>query len=467
MNKLTHYVATLLMAGILLLLTAGSTIGQGPGHYAADEVVCKMEPGYSIDSVNSLFGTSVKGFMPQTYCWLLMIPTGQNAVSLAVEISNSPMVAYCGANYYLAAPEGLQRSSAFVDQQMIGDFEEQPASATLQLPTVHTLATGSGVRVGLIDGGVNFDHPEFAEYSGQIVSRWDYIDGDSLAVDEPGGSCSGHGTLVAGVIRLMAPEADIYVYRVLDTAGQGDGYSIAEAVLQAAEDSCSVINLSLGMVGMHHALDDALKLLRHAPITIVVSAGNDSTDLGIIFPFPANRTYCQTVAALDSINLKADFSNYGLKVNVSAPGTWIYGPFLDTSYAWWDGTSFAAPFVTGLAALLYSTRPDLTRAQADSAICQSATDVDSINPGFEGLLGAGLIDPVATINMVQSAVNGDANGDGIIDISDLVHMVDYMFLGSGTLSVWADGDCNDEIDITDLILLVDYIFGGLQSGCVG
>ena len=461
MNKLTHYVTALLTTGILLLLTAGATAGGGPGHHAPDEVVCKMEPGYSIDSVNSLFGTSVKGHMSRTDCWLLNIPGGQNAESLAVAISKSPMVAYCGANYYLAAPEGLQRSSAFVDQQMAGDFEEQPASATLQLPTVHTLATGSGVRVGLIDGGVNFDHPEFAQYSGQLVSRWDYIDGDSLAVDEPGGSCSGHGTLVAGIIRLMAADADIYVYRVLDTAGQGDGYSIAEAVLQAAEDSCSVINLSLGMVGMHPALDDALKLLRHGPITVVASAGNDSTDLGVVFPFPASRTYCQTVAALDSTNQKADFSNYGLKVNVCAPGTWIYGPFLDTSYAWWDGTSFAAPFVSGMAALLYSARPGLTRAQADSAICQSATNVDSINPGFEGLLGAGLIDPVAAVNMVQSGVNGDANGDGVIDISDLVHLVDYMFLGSGTLGAWADGDGNDEIDITDLILLVEFIFAGL------
>ncbi len=467
MNKLTRYITALLTASILLLLTAGATAGQGPGHYTPDEVVCKMEPGYSIDSVNSLFGTSVKGHTSQTDCWLLNIPNGQNAENLAAAISKSPMVAYCGANYYLTAPEGLQRSSAFVDQQMAGDFEEQPASATLQLPTVHTLATGSGVRVGLIDGGVNFDHPEFAEYSGQIVSRWDYIDGDSLAIDEPGGSCSGHGTLVAGVIRLIAPDADIYVYRVLDTAGRGDGYSVAEAVLQAAEDSCSVINLSLGMVGKHPALDDALKLLRHAPITMVAAAGNDSTDQGVIFPFPANRTYCQTVAALDSTNQKADFSNYGQKVNVCAPGTWIYGPFLDTSYAWWDGTSFAAPFVSGMAALLYSVRPGLTRAQADSVICQSATNVDSLNPGFEGLLGTGLIDPVAAINMVQSGVNGDANSDGIIDISDLVHLVDYMFLGSGTLGAWADGDCDDEIDITDLILLVEFIFAGLQSGCVG
>jgi len=466
MRKPNWFLTFGLLAGILTLFTGGVAHGSGPAQYAPDEVVCRVLPGYSIDSVNSLFGTSVKGHTESTDCWLLNIPSGQNPESLAVEINNCAIVAYCGANYYLAAPEGLQRSSAFVDEQQIGDYEEQAAATILQLPEVHTMALGTDVRVGLIDGGVNFDHPQFADYPGQIVSRWDYIDADSLAFDEPDGSCSGHGTLVAGAIRLMAPEADIYVYRVLDTAGQGDGYSIAEAILQAAADSCSVINLSLGMIGVHHAVDDALKLLRHEPITVVTSAGNDSTDLGILFPFPASRTYCLTVAALDSTNRKADFSNYGLKVDVDAPGTQIYGPFNDTLYAWWDGTSFAAPFVSGAAALLYSVRPGITRPQVDSALSQTAISVDSLNPGLEGLLGTGLIDPVAAINMVQSGVIGDANGDGMIDISDVVLIVDYMFLGGQAPTVWADCDCNGELDITDLIILVEYAFVGIQSGCL-
>lgn len=74
-------------------------------------------------------------------------------------------------------------------------------------------------------------------------------------------------------------------------------------------------------------------------------ASNDSTEADLVFPFPAHKVSCIAVAALDSLNIKADFSNYGDKVDICAPGTRIYSTFLDTSYAWWDGTSFAAPFV--------------------------------------------------------------------------------------------------------------------------
>jgi subtilisin family serine protease len=220
------------------------------------------------------------------------------------------------------------------------------------------------------------------------------------------------------------------------------------------------------MLGFHPAIDEALKLVRREAITVVASAGNDSTDLGALIPFPASRTYCQTVAALDSVNIKADFSNYGVKINVCAPGTRIYGPFLDSSYAWWDGTSFAAPFVSGMAALIRSARPDLTRDQMDSAICFSATNVDSLNPGLEGLLGTGLVNPVAAIDMVLSGVHGDANGDGAIDITDLISLVDYMFQGGAPVGMWTDCNCDSQIDITDLVAMVEYIFGGNASGCL-
>jgi len=101
-------------------------------------------------------------------------------------------------------------------------------------------------------------------------------------------------------------------------------------------------------------------LAKEIDVTVITSAGNDSTNNEIEFPFPGKKATCLTVAALDSLNIKADFSNYGNKVDICAPGTKIYCPFIDTSYAWWDGTSFATPFVTGTAALLYSKNQQMS-----------------------------------------------------------------------------------------------------------
>jgi len=470
MNRLSSTVPTSVLLIVLVLLTVSAAVAGGgiQGPFAPDQLVCKLRPGISIETINSEYRTTVHRYVPSTGCWLLRTPPGADAESLAVAINSDQHVTFCDPNYYLSAPEGLQRSSPFVDQQVTGEFEEQAASSTLLLPTVHTLSTGSDVRVALIDGGVNFDHPIFepsGKNTGKLVARYDYIDGDSLPFDEPGGSCSGHGTLIAGVIHLVAPDAEIYVYRVLDTTGVGDGYSVAEAVLQAAEDGCEVVNLSLGMTGLNPALDEALKVLRQHSITVVASAGNDSTDASIAFPFPANRGYCHAVAALDSVNKKADFSNYGPKVDLCAPGEWIYGPFLDTTYAWWDGTSFAAPFVTGTVALLRSLDPSISLAGVDTALMRSAINIHAINPGFEGLLGRGLVNPLGALKVAKPDQRGDANGDGAIDISDIVHIVGYMFQGGSAVSAWADGDCDNQISIADVIWLVDYIFAGEVGEC--
>ncbi len=456
----------LLLLPLLLLFALSSFAQSRQGRFPADELVCRLIPGVTIDSLNAAFGTTVQGHLAQTDCYLLNVPVGQDPEILAETILGSALVTYCSPNFYLSVPEGLQRSSPFVDQEAVGSFELQPAATVLELPEVYSISTGVDVNIALIDGGVNFDHPLFADYTGEMTSEWDYIGGDALAVDEPGGWCSGHGTLIAGVIRLVAPRANIHVYRVLDTTGTGDGYHIGEAVLQAMEDGCRVINLSLGMVGLHDALDDALKAAHQNGVFLVASAGNDNSDMGVTFPFPASRTYCETVASLDSLNLKADFSNFGVKIDICAPGTQVYGPYLDTSYVWWDGTSFSVPFITAAAALLIAQRPTLTVDQLVEVLGQSATNVDSLNPEYVGMLGAGMIDLLNALESARIRVNGDVNADGTLDIADLTSLVAYSFKSGDEVSVWADANCDNGIDIADICALVNYFFRQVSTTCM-
>jgi subtilisin family serine protease len=468
MNRKIH-TSLLTMCLLMILITYPIRLyaGNERGEYQSEELVCEMETGYSIDIIINDYGTSIKGFQQQINCYLLGMQQGQDAESLAVIIDARSEVKYCGANYYFDAPEPFQRSSPFLDNNFTGDFDLQPAAVELDLETVSTIATGTDVKVAVIDCGINLTHPEFAIKSGGIFSGWDYIDNDSIANDEPGGVGSGHGTFVAGVVRLVAPGAQIYAYRVLDTLGRGDGYTVADAILRAIDDSCRVINLSLGMIGRHEAVDEALKYAEQNDIIVVAAAGNDSTHLDPLFPFPAMKSSCLTVAALDSVNQKADFSNFGTKVDICAPGTQIYAPHLDTLYAWWDGTSFAAPFVSGLAALIISINPAITREQLDNVVAQTAINIDSLNPGMEDLLGNGLIDIMAALETAADMVCGDANATGAVDVSDAVYIINYIFCGGPPPFTERAGDpnCSYNTDISDAVYLINYVFNGGPPPC--
>ncbi len=447
---------------LLIMIVALPTViaaGEKGGDYKPDEIVCRMSPGISIDIINQEYGTTVKSHQSQTDCYLLTTSPDQDAEVLAGIISNREDVVYCGANYYLYVPESFQRSQAFLDELSVGDVETQAAAVLFDFSNVRELATGAGIKVAVIDCGINFFHPEFTK-TGEVSSGWDYIDGDDDAFDEPGGWGSGHGTFIAGIIRLVAHDSPIFSYRVLDTLGRGNGYDIASAILMAIEDSCRVINLSLGMQGRHDAIDDALRYAEQNEVIVTAAAGNDSTNQCLLFPYPAEKAYCIAVAALDSLNVKADFSNYGQKVSVCAPGTNIYAPYHGDTYAWWSGTSFSTPFVTGLAALLLSVNPQLKWIEVANIMAATAINVDSLNPELSGLLGAGLIDMEAAIIVASDFVNGDADGSGSMNIGDAVFLINYIFHFGPPPQQLIAGDANHDgyVNIGDVVYIIHCIF---------
>ncbi len=449
----------IILSVVILLnsaLIAESQVGYRPG-----EMLCKMAHGQGVGIIISTYGVSVRGQLPQTGCFLMSAPPGQNAESLAVIIDARPDVEYCTVNHLLTAPEPYQRSQPFLDVECVGDIYNQTSAVNLDLAGAHTLSTGENVRVAVIDGGVDFNHPFFATMPGEMISGWDYVDGDADAYDESGGTCHGHGTFVAGIIRMTAPGADIYSYRVLDTTGVGSAYSISEAIIQAMLDGCRVINLSMGMWGYDPALDDVLNLASQNDILIVVAAGNDSTNFSSVFQFPASRESCMAVAALDSTNLKAGFSNYGNKIDISAPGTQIYAAFPDTGFAWWDGTSFAGPFTAGIAALMLSLDPTLSREDVFNIIQQTAVNVDDINPDYAGLLGSGLINGPEALALISAVIRGDANGDGLVNLLDILFMIAYIYeegprpIPMNSAEINSDG----HINLLDILSLIDIICG--------
>ncbi|MGB5107549.1 MAG: S8 family serine peptidase [Candidatus Zixiibacteriota bacterium] len=456
----------LIFTVVILLISAGLSANTN-GEFEEGRLVCEMRAGYNINYINGLYGTTTVDILTETNAYLLQAQPGQDAESLAAAIILDTAVLYCGANYYLDAPEPFQRSSPFLDNQFIGTFEDQPAADVLSLTTVHTVSTGTAVKVAIIDTGLNFDHPQFAAKSAHVHSGYDFVDDDLDATDEPGGVASGHGTFVAGAIALVAPGADLYAYRTLDTLGRGTGYTLARSIVRAVDDGCRVINLSLGLRGSHDALQDAIDYAESLGVVVIAAAGNDSTGDENLFPFPAHKSSVIAVAAVDSLNFKADFSNWGKKVDLCAPGTRVYAPHLDTLFAWWDGTSFSAPMVTGVVALMLQIAPDLTVDAIDSLLGETAINIDAINPGYEDGLGKGLVDPVAALALLTNFMCGDADASQTISISDAVFVINYIFSGgpAPVPSNSADCDCSGMISISDTVYLINYIFAGGSPPC--
>lgn len=469
MNRKTHtYVTTqqrlALCAAIMFgtLWTSGTV--SGADEFVPQQLVWRGDSQVTLDSIFNEYNLTWVEYIPALGAHLLISnETSVDLKQLAAEISFRQGVEYCEPNFVLNSPEAVQQSQPFVDMVGAGAFETQDASVSVSLERAHRSSTGAAISVGVIDGGINFDHPLLA---GVALSGFDFIDNDSLAFDEAGGLNSGHGTFVAGITHLAAPGAMIIGYRVLDIHGSGNGFDIARAIVLAVDDGCQVINLSLVMEGWQTSIADAINYATLNNVTVVAAAGNDGAGQ---VRFPANHQQTIAVAALDSLLIKADFSNFGGQIRVSAPGTEIYGPFLDTLYAFWSGTSFAAPFVSGQAALIYESQPGADPEFVVGIIRETAISVDPQNPAFENQLGSGLVDAEASVLLAPNLMCGDANFDSSVNISDVTYLISHIFAAgpSPQFQILADPNGDGAVNISDITSLISRIFSaGPAPVCV-
>jgi len=214
-------------------------------------------------------------------------------------------------------------------------------------------------------------------------------DTPTAPANDPANAALGHGTGVTGIIAAVAPGACIMPIKVLDSAGYGTVFGVAEGIVYAVNHGARVINLSLGTASRSPILSRAINYATRHGVVVVASAGNsgDGSD-----NYPAADRQVLAVAATDANDQKADFSTYAGWVAVDAPGVDIYTTYYDGSYALWSGTSLAAPFVSGEAALLRAQHPRAGITAIDARIRNSATSIDDQNPDYASELGAGRID---------------------------------------------------------------------------
>jgi len=107
------------------------------------------------------------------------------------------------------------------------------------------------------------------------------------------------------------------------------------------------------------------------------------------------------VTAVNDQDVKASFSNYGAKIDVSAPGVNIYGPYGDGQFAWWSGTSQATPMISGAASLILSIDPTLTVPHVKNTLKNNADNINNLNPDYVGQLGGGRVNLFSSVTSIN------------------------------------------------------------------
>jgi len=201
-----------------------------------------------------------------------------------------------------------------------GAVNGQEALAGLQLDLVHGAATGTGVRVAVLDTGVVPSHPHLAgrvdllppgSSLGSLETPNGIDDDDNGVIDD----AYGHGTHVAGTILTVAPDARVLPIRVLNEEGWGTVFDLAAGLTLALEQQVDIVNLSLAMTGVSGLIESLLDDLDSAGIVVVAAAGNTPN----VVLFPASHPNVLSVAAQDSTGALASFSG-AFAADLAAPG---------------------------------------------------------------------------------------------------------------------------------------------------
>lgn len=246
----------------------------------------------------------------------------------------------------------------------------------IRLPDAWSITQGAdSVKVAIIDSGA-YSHPELTP---NILPGYNCIAENSNTADT--GALGGHGTATAGTAGAAmgnglgiagVARCKLMPFVVLAANNYAAWSDVAQALTMAADQGCRVMNISIGGTGASSTLDRATAYAWNKGAIIFASAMNNHNSIP---NYPAACQNVMAVAATNSQNNLASFSNFGSWVDISAPGQAIFTTYKQSSYANWNGTSFASPICAGVAVLMLASNPNLTNSRIVLLMKQTADPV--------------------------------------------------------------------------------------------
>lgn len=317
------------------------------------------------------------------------VTTSGRAEDLARRLKADPAVAEVTLDY-------IRQAAAAPNDP---DYAYQHYLDTVRVPTAWDRSKGSlNQVVAVIDTGVNGTHPDL---QGRTVAGYNAITKVGIAAGAASDD-NGHGSMVSGIIAAgtnngegiagVAWNAKVMPVKVLNSTGDGADSDVVEGISWAVSHGAKILNLSIAGDADSPLLHDAVSNAVANGAVVVVAAGNSGDDVP---QYPAAYPEVVAVAATDTSGALTDFSSYGPWVDVAAPGFGIVSTGIadatgNDNYVYGDGTSFSAPIVSGVVALLRSQTPTLTPAQVLARLRSTARDAGP--RGFDPYFGAGIVD---------------------------------------------------------------------------
>ena len=304
------------------------------------------------------------------------------------------------------------------------------------------ISTGSlDIKVGVVDDAVLVTHPDLAPncVAGRDVSN------NTNNPNPPNNNFS-HGTHVAGTVSAKTNNglgiASIgFNIKILPVKSSNSSTSIShgyEGVTWASNNGADVINMSWGGTFGGQTGANVVNAAFNNGVTLVAAAGNNGVTT--VF-YPAGYNNVISVAATQSNDQKASFSNYGNWIDISSPGTAIRSTIVGNSYGNMQGTSMASPLVAGLCGLILSVNPLLTPTQVKACLQSSADNINQQNPSLIGRLGAGrinaenaLICASATTVPFDAGINAISAPSGSYCTNNISPIVTLKNFGTNTLT---------------------------------
>jgi subtilisin family serine protease len=326
------------------------------------------------------------------------------------------------------APQGLWDTSPvnYYGNTVTDGYVNQPAAQIIRVAQAHNVfsVSGSGI-VADIDTGVDPNHPALR---GALLPGYDFTRNQpggseltdvSLSSPPPCPTCAaayvnqhtaamldqhtaamldgsqyaafGHGTMVMGVIHLVAPTAKLLPLKAFSANGSGSLSNILAAIYYAVQNKANVINMSFDLTASSAELSGAINYANSHKVICVASSGNDGKQEMV---YPAGMQYVMGVASTNNQDQRSSFSNYGNQIVwVAAPGEAVITTYPFATYAAGWGTSFSSPMVAGTASLIVNMQPTFNENQAAWSIAHAK---------FIGLnMGNGRLDVYGTLSSLN------------------------------------------------------------------